>query len=67
MLLQWGQERPPLKLQWEGPNKITSAVSTMQEVQTKLAVISGPRGRDGEKGEPGTVGGLPATLDGGFF
>jgi hypothetical protein len=53
VILQWEQKRPELNLQWRGPNKLsTKAISSMEEVASILAVISGPRGA---KGEDGTV------------
>ena len=48
MIVNWIQDRPSFKLNWLGPNRvITQAVSTMEEVQAKVAVISGPRGPQG--------------------
>jgi hypothetical protein len=66
-VLRWAIKQPPFKLNWVGPNKITNAISTLEEAQAKLAVISGPRGEKGDKGDPGTVGGIPTDLDGGNF
>jgi hypothetical protein len=67
MILQWESSQKPYRLSWVGPNRITTPVSTMEEVQTKIAVIIGPQGAKGEKGERGEIGGLPTILTGGFF
>ena len=74
MIVNWIQDRPSFKLNWLGPNRvITQAVSTMEEVQAKVAVISGPRGPQGSAGEPGITtiihegGDTPELLDGGNF
>ena len=57
MILQWSQQVPAFKLVWLGPNTInTDAISTMQDVEKKIAVISGPKGDKGDAGTPGTPG-----------
>lgn len=80
MILHWRQEIAPLKLQWLGPNKVNlGAISSMNVVEDKIAVIMGPRGNPGEQGPVGPRGergenaivvvddtGLTA-IDGGFF
>lgn len=66
---------PGLKLEWRGPNLITSewvarhGLTTLDEIPSKIAIIQGPRG---EKGEPGITtiiheGIVPELLDGGNF
>ncbi len=76
--LFWRQNEPlpGLSLQWRGPNLITqewlerNALSTLSDIATKIAVISGPqgpKGDKGEKGEDGAIGGLPTVIDGGNF
>jgi hypothetical protein len=67
LILEWDQKKPNLSLNWIGPNRITTAVNSIVEVEQKTAVIIGPRGAKGDKGDPGTVGGLPAVMDGGNF
>jgi hypothetical protein len=78
MILVWAQQRPVLKLQWMGPNKIlVNATTPMQEIEQKIAVITGPRGEQGQPGLPGPKGekgdaaifdeSLPLILDGGNF
>jgi hypothetical protein len=74
MIVNWRQSRPSFSLNWLGPNRvITQAVFTMEEVEAKIAVISGPRGAKGDDGEPGITtiihegGDSPELLDGGNF
>lgn len=67
LVLIWAKSKPNIDLVWVGPTKITSAVSSVEEIQQKFAVVSGPRGAKGEKGDPGEVGGVPTALDGGNF
>ena len=75
LVLEWRYNNPipDLKLQWVGPNQIhTSASSYQSDIETKIAVISGPRGEKGSDGEPGITtiiheGTVPELLDGGNF
>lgn len=77
MICIWTQNRPSFKLQWLGPNKILmDAVATMEDIEDRIAVITGPRGSDGppgppgpkgDKGEDGTFSGEVTFLDGGNF
>jgi hypothetical protein len=77
MICIWTQRRPYFKLQWLGPNKILmDAVSTMEDIEARIAVITGPKGEDGfegppgppgPKGEDGTLSGEVTLLDGGNF
>lgn len=78
MILEWIQRRQDFKLQWLGPNKIfVDAATPMEEIEARIAVITGPRGLDGNNGPPGPRGergeaavyseSLPLILDGGNF
>lgn len=64
--LQWKGNRPEFKIQWRGPNLISTQYLKSQEliteghlqelVETKIAVITGPKGEKGDKGDSGTGG-----------
>lgn len=67
LVLNWQKPDHGLELAWQGPTKVTRAIPSIEAAQQKFAVISGPRGAKGDKGDPGEVGGIPTSLDGGFF
>ena len=70
MILTWEQIVPNLELTWEGPERVTRAI-TPEEFQTRVvAVVIGPQGEDGPQGPQGNdgpPGEYPEVLDGGFF
>lgn len=68
MILEWQRKPKPYSMVWIGPNGIETSVGiTIEDIEEKIAVISGPRGEKGEKGDPGELGGVPTLLDGGNF
>lgn len=74
MILSWIQEKPSYKLMWQGPNRILlDAIVTLEEVKTKIAVITGPKGDigppgpKGEKGDAAVLSDITLILDGGNF
>ncbi len=53
MILAWNQELPEFSLMWTGPNTTNEIVTTLAQVESKIAVIMGPQGPAGPQGLPG--------------
>lgn len=66
MILVWQISSKSYTLEWQGPGFIETAIGPNENDEKRIAVVFGPQGLKGDKGDPG-VGQVPNILDGGNF